>query len=224
MIAQVPMLDDRKTGYQFLSKVNASTYHPGEDLNAGETGYADLGLNVHAMADGEVVYSRNAGSGWGNLVVIWHEELGVWSRYAHFQSVSVVAGQRVSKGKVIGRCGKSGTGSPHCHWEVLKKKLDRWTRYPNGWSKEKVLEYWVSPYEFVREANSKASVVPEYAVEAVKKAQEKLISIKTDDINSIVGNATAEQIFINLGVLHQKEGDLSKARLLVALERLGLLG
>lgn len=162
VIAQIPMQDDRKTGYKFLDKVSGkNTLHPGEDLNSGSSGEADNGLSVKPMAAGRVVYVGNGGAGWGNIVVIEHPSL-YWisptkylaTRYAHFKQVNVKVGDEVTLDTVIGLCGKSGTGSSHCHWEVLKKKLNKWTQYPNGWTREEVLSVWVSPYDFVKVINT----------------------------------------------------------------------
>ena len=230
MIVQLPMLDDRKSGYGFLSPVSSHgkwrAWHCGNDLNFGKTAWADFDAEVKPMADGKVVYSRNAGPGWGNLVVIYHHELTklfgdpIYSRYAHFNKVLVSAEQEVTKSSVIGFCGKTGTSSPHVHWEVLKRKLDHWTLYPNGWSEEKVLKYWFNPYKFMEEANQKANEVSEFAEESVEKAIGKMIATQWTNPKQIVGDAVVEQVFINLGVLKQREGNLTKERLIVALDRL----
>lgn len=223
------MADDRKTGYKFKQRTKEGAIHPGEDLNSGKTAYADLGVEVRPMAAGEVVFAKNAGPGWGNIVVLYHPELSrlfgheVYSRYAHFSKLFVKVGQIVSMDYVMALCGRSGTGSPHCHWEVLKKKLDRWTRYTHGWTPTKIDEYFLSPYQFVKSANELASKVPEYAEDAVKKAISKMIAVKWDDPQEIIGDATVEQIFVNFGVLNKKEGSITKARFLVALDRLGIL-
>jgi murein DD-endopeptidase MepM/ murein hydrolase activator NlpD len=229
-IAIIPMRDNRKTGYKFLDRTKTGALHAGEDLNFGTSGYSDLGEPVKSMSAGIVEYARYSGGGWGNLVVIYHPQLSkmlghdVWTRYAHFKQIYVGIGQVVNVGDVIGLCGKSGTGSPHCHWEVIIKKLKAWTSYTNGWSLAKVKQYFASPYDFLKAVNKQYEEVPDYAIESVKKAADKLISMKVSDINKIIGDATAEQIFINLGVLNKAEGNLSKARFLVALDRMGLLG
>lgn len=229
MIAQTPMLDERKTGYSFLAPVYKKgkwqAWHCGEDLNSGNSASADFKLEIKPMAKGKVIYSRNAGIGWGNLLVIWHEELKVWSRYAHFYKVNVKEGDEVDLNTVIGLCGKSGTGSVHCHWEVIIKHLPgTWTLYPNGWNKKKVLEYWTSPYEFLNKINMTTPQVSEFAKESFDKAKNKLANLKLDNPQQIIGDATVEQIFIDLDVFSQKVGNVTKERFLVALDRLGLLG
>lgn len=223
MIAQVPMLDNRKTGYKWLNKTETGALHPGEDLNAGSYGSADYGLPVKAMSDGVVVFSKDAGEGWGRVVVLWHEKLKVWSRYAHFSEVYATKGEHVNMGQVIGRCGNSGTGSSHLHWEVIKKKLPTWTTYPNSWSKSKVLEYWESPYPFIGRVNKDFTGPSEFAKEAIDAAIKKMVATKWDDPKQIVGDAVAEQMFINMGVLNKKLGNLSKERLAVAIHRAGWL-
>lgn len=167
---QVPMKDDRKTGYKFLQPTSSGAFHAGEDLNSGDFGAADFKLPIKPMAKGEVIYVRNGGPGWGNIVVIWHEELKVWSRYAHFYQVYVKEGDLVDLNTVLGLCGKSGTASVHCHWEVIIKKLSRWTLYPIGWRRKQVLEYWTSPYEFINKQIMIESL-PEWTREDWKEGQ-----------------------------------------------------
>lgn len=234
MLAQVPMKDDRKTGYKYGQKTAEGVIHPGEDLNSGKSGSSDLGLEINPMSDGEVIFVKNAGIGWGNIVVIYHPEISrllgedIYSRCAHFSKIWVKVGQKVTMADVVGLCGKSGTKSPHCHWEVLKKKLDRWDRYTrddNGkpWSMAKVQEYFYPPYEFIERVNKlQSQTVPEFAEKAVEKAIKKMAATKWDNPNEVIGDATVEQVFINLGVLNKKEGNITKARFIVALDRLGV--
>lgn len=219
--AIIPMRDDRKTGYKFLQPIKGGGYHPGEDLNSGNSAYADLGKPVKAMMTGKIIYAKYSGRGWGNIVVILHEKEQIWSRYAHFSQIFVKNGDIVMTGDIIGHCGKSGTASPHLHWEVIKKELPRWTFYPNGWSTTKILEHWENPYKFVERMNEQ--FVPEWMKESVDKAISKMIEADWSDPNEVIGDATIETMLVKMGALSKQEGNLTKGRFVVALDRLGLL-
>ena len=72
-----------------------------------------------AVDGGRVVYA-----GWyydyGYYVKIDHGN-GLYTTYAHLNSISVVEGQLVSNGQQIGRVGNSGNSKgPHLHFEVIK--------------------------------------------------------------------------------------------------------
>jgi murein DD-endopeptidase MepM/ murein hydrolase activator NlpD len=171
-LAQIPFEDTRKTGYQFGQKIASpvNTYHPGTDANQGATGSSDEGLPVQVLAVGKVVYAKNAGAGWGNLVVIEHPELSkLWptgyvaSRYAHLSRIDVKVGDIVTMESIVGLCGHTGSTktnpiSAHSHYEVIQKKLPSFTHYPNKKGLQYVLEYWVDPYDFIREINLKTLI------------------------------------------------------------------
>ena len=78
---------------------------------------AKAGTPIGAAASGRVVYVGRQYIR-GNVVVIDHGA-GVYSTYAHMQSVDVDVGDVVATGARIGEVGKTGrvTG-PHLHWEV----------------------------------------------------------------------------------------------------------
>ena len=72
-----------------------------------------------AVDGGAVVYAGWY-SNYGYYVKIDHGN-GLYSVYAHLDSISVVAGQPVSKGQQIGRIGNTGySKGPHLHLEVIK--------------------------------------------------------------------------------------------------------
>jgi murein DD-endopeptidase MepM/ murein hydrolase activator NlpD len=87
-------------------------YHPGLDV-ANHDGGAIL-----AADSGTVVTAGWVNSGYGNHVIIDHAN-GYQTLYAHLSSLSVVAGQRVSRGAAIGQMGSTGrsTGT-HLHFEI----------------------------------------------------------------------------------------------------------
>lgn len=82
---------------------------------------APNGSQVRASASGIVTISKADGSwhgGYGNYVVLSHDN-NTQTLYAHMLSSVVKAGERVSKGQVIGYVGVSGlTTGPHLHFEI----------------------------------------------------------------------------------------------------------
>ena len=86
-------------------------YHPGMDFGA------PLGAPVLAPADGEVVLVGPTPAR-GNIVILDHGA-GVYSTYAHLQSIEVEVGASVKAGQLIARVGTTGFSTgPHLHWEV----------------------------------------------------------------------------------------------------------
>jgi lipoprotein NlpD len=78
-----------------------------------------LGQPVYAVADGKVVYSGNGLAGYGNLVIIKHNETYL-SAYAYNQQRLVKEGMKVKAGKVISKMGRSSDGSTRLHFEIRK--------------------------------------------------------------------------------------------------------
>lgn len=104
-------------------------YHSGLDM------YAGMGVEIHAAADGVVVFT-----GWldvrGNATMIDHG-WGVYSAYLHQSEFRVNVGDKVEAGQVIGLVGSTGrAGGPHLHFEILVggvpvNPLDWWQQtYP----------------------------------------------------------------------------------------------
>ncbi|MFQ7342821.1 MAG: peptidoglycan DD-metalloendopeptidase family protein, partial [Turicibacter sp.] len=91
--------------------------------------YAPTGTAVYAGRAGVVeqvistcpnmsANQKECGGGYGNYITIKHAT-GVYSRYAHLNSVDVKKGQKVSAGQKIGTIGTSGrVGAAHLHFEI----------------------------------------------------------------------------------------------------------
>jgi murein DD-endopeptidase MepM/ murein hydrolase activator NlpD len=86
-------------------------FHPGIDIEAV------YGTPVRAAADGYAT-GDNMGAGYGRQVVLDHGH-DLITLYGHLSAVSVVPGQHVLRGQVIGYVGQSGRATgPHLHYEV----------------------------------------------------------------------------------------------------------
>ena len=91
-------------------------FHDGIDIAAPK------GTPILAAKGGTVVYSTNKISGYGNMVVIKHENR-YYTVYAHNRVNKVSKGDRVRKGEVIAELGNSGRArGPHLHFEIRKGK------------------------------------------------------------------------------------------------------
>ena len=107
--------------------------HRGVDISG--LGLAPGTINIIASKDGTVVYPKKEsqkqfpdkgyygnpdGGGLGNYVIIQHSD-GIYSVYGHMaqNSITVMAGETVRQGQVIGKVGHSGSSTgPHLHYSI----------------------------------------------------------------------------------------------------------
>lgn len=83
---------------------------------------APLGTVVKAADAGKVAYAGNELKGFGNLILIQHND-GWITAYAHNSSFLVKKGQWVQKGTPIAKVGSSGgVNTPQLHFEVRSGK------------------------------------------------------------------------------------------------------
>lgn len=78
------------------------------------------GQPVFATAAGKVVYSGNALRGYGNLIIIKHND-DYLSAYAHNDTILVRDQQEVQAGQKIATMGSTGTSSVRLHFEIRYK-------------------------------------------------------------------------------------------------------
>ena len=87
-------------------------FHTGVDIAA------PAGTAIIAAADG-IVFHAGPDSGYGNEILIDHG-YGLTTKYGHLSKISVVVGQEVSQGEIVGAVGMTGWATgPHLHYEVL---------------------------------------------------------------------------------------------------------
>lgn len=101
--------------------------HPGaviQPFRAGTTKGialdAKVGDPVVASQAGRVVYSGNALRGYGNLVILKHDD-NLLTAYAHNRTLLVKEGEPVTKGQKIAEAGQSDSDRPKLHFEVRRQ-------------------------------------------------------------------------------------------------------
>lgn len=98
-------------GYRTHPISGKKSLHRGIDIGAA------AGTDVLAAEDG-VVLTAGYNRSYGNYVTINHGG-GYVTLYAHNSKLCVAAGQKVTKGQVIAKCGSTGNSTgPHIHFEV----------------------------------------------------------------------------------------------------------
>ncbi len=76
------------------------------------------GTEVHAAEAGAVAYAGSELKGYGNLVLIRHDN-GWITAYAHNSEILVKRGDRVKRGQVVAKSGKTGSvDQPQVHFEL----------------------------------------------------------------------------------------------------------
>ncbi|WP_081605011.1 M23 family metallopeptidase [Leptospira alstonii] len=123
-------------------------FHLGEDWNA--IGRNDYGDPVYAVSHGIVKFAGEEGPGWGNVIIVTHllpDGKRINSLYAHLSKMNVSKGDRVRKGKVIGKIGDANRRyGPHLHFEMRDDFFlptgPGYSRNPSG---------YLNPKEFIRD-------------------------------------------------------------------------
>lgn len=86
--------------------------------NDGVNVAVPMGTEVHAAEGGVVAYAGNELKGYGNLILLRHDN-GWVTAYAHSEEILVKRGDRVKRGQVIAKAGKTGqVDQPQVHFEL----------------------------------------------------------------------------------------------------------
>ena len=92
-----------------------SSFHTGIDYGC------PLNTPILASADGVVVFAAWESTGYGNAVIIQHDD-GRATLYAHLSDISVSVGTTVRQGTLLGHSGSTGNSTgPHLHFEARTK-------------------------------------------------------------------------------------------------------
>lgn len=126
-----PVVTNFSWGWPHSGKILAK-YSSKEGGNKGLDISGKLGDAVKAAAPGQVVYAGSGLLGYGNLVIISHNQEFL-SAYAHNSRILVKENQQVKAGQVIAELGSSGATVPMLHFEIRKdgKPVDPLRYLPN---------------------------------------------------------------------------------------------
>ncbi len=91
----------------------------GSKINKGIDLAGSRGEPVYATADGEVVYSGTGLVGYGNLIILKHNEQFL-SAYAHNSRLLIKEGQSAKAGQKIAEIGSTGANRNQLHFEIRK--------------------------------------------------------------------------------------------------------
>jgi lipoprotein NlpD len=94
-----------------------ATYVAGDNTRQGIDIGGSSGLPVLAAGDGVVVYSGAGLVGYGELIIVKHNEQWL-SAYGHNRKRLVAEGQKVKAGEQIAEMGRSGTDREKLHFEI----------------------------------------------------------------------------------------------------------
>lgn len=102
-------------------RVIAKFNHSGQGTkNDGINIALPFGTDITAAGDGTVAYAGSELQGYGNLVLVRHDN-GWVSAYAHASELLVKRGDRIERGQVIAKVGRSGgVTQPQLHFELRK--------------------------------------------------------------------------------------------------------
>ena len=94
----------------------SSGHHDGIDIPAKR------GTPVRSVADGQVLYSGDEIKGYGNLIIIRHEN-DIITVYANNEKNMIKEGDKVTRGQLVAKVGNSGSSTGvHLHFEVRTKE------------------------------------------------------------------------------------------------------
>jgi murein DD-endopeptidase MepM/ murein hydrolase activator NlpD len=92
------------------------TAHQGLDIAA------DRNVPVYAAAEGEVIYADSKLGGYGNAVIVRHDQKTT-TLYAHNSTLKIKAGEKVRVNQVVALLGSSGRSTgPHLHFELRENE------------------------------------------------------------------------------------------------------
>ncbi|MCT7962202.1 peptidoglycan DD-metalloendopeptidase family protein [Laspinema sp. D1] len=128
-------------GWRIHPIFGGSRFHSGIDLGA------PTGTPVVAAYSGTVSIADWMG-GYGQTVVLQHQNSTLETLYAHLSSIFVQPGEVVEQGQVIGEVGSTGNSTgPHLHFELRELTPEGWMAMDPGTQMEYALAQLIGSLE-----------------------------------------------------------------------------
>ncbi|GGC98628.1 lipoprotein NlpD/LppB [Halopseudomonas salina] len=116
-----PNLPARVSGWNWPAQGTLiSRFQSNGSLNKGIDIAGKQGQPIKAAADGAVVYAGRGLLGYGEMIIVKHDETYL-SAYAHNSLLMVKEGDRVRSGQTIAEMGSTGTDRVKLHFEIRRK-------------------------------------------------------------------------------------------------------
>ncbi|MFC7398844.1 peptidoglycan DD-metalloendopeptidase family protein [Chelatococcus sp. GCM10030263] len=118
--ASLPKANDPVTDFRWPARGRVIQGFGGRGGNEGINIAVPEGTPVKAAEGGTVAYAGNELKGYGNLVLVRHED-GWVTAYANNSEILVKRGEKVKRGQTIAKSGQTGNvSSPQLHFELRK--------------------------------------------------------------------------------------------------------
>lgn len=110
-----------------------ATFKAGDPTRKGIDISGHKSQKIYAAESGKVVYSGSGLVGYGNLIILKHDNKYL-SAYGHNSKLLVKEGQQVSQGTVIAEMGQANSGQTMLHFEIRLngKPIDPLSVLPKG--------------------------------------------------------------------------------------------
>lgn len=158
--------------------------HPAIDIKLAP------GTPVHSIANGIVVKSQTLSSGYGQHIVVRHDQVPeygtLYSSYSHLSKRQAHVGDTVKRGQQIGLVGSTGNSTTaHIHFQIDKKDAPFYPYWPftsadasaagynfttavnAGFGRDNALKYTIHPFDFIHKYETSTNLTASLTTETI---------------------------------------------------------